>query len=226
MDEIGLRKELDQWELKNAIKKFHIYYEENRLWEDAKWLGVPMWKLPFDIMIFQELIFKIRPSIIIETGTGKGGSALFYASIQKLMNIVDRNVITIDIEDKTNVNLTNYMDLNIVKLNGSSLNPNIHEIIDLYVLPELTTMVFLDSWHSYDHVLEEMEIYSEYVSKGSYMIVEDSHVNGHPIVWKWGKGPYEAIDEFRSRHDNFEIDKTCERNLITFNPNGYLRRIK
>lgn len=210
-------------ELQKHIDAFHIHYEENRLWENTSWLGVPFWKLPFDAMVIQELICKIRPNIIIETGTGKGGSSVFYASIQKLLDIKDRNVITIDIID--NIHLSNYMGLNIVPLKGNSLNPALFEIIDLYALPELTTMVILDSWHSYDHVLEEMEVYSEWVSKWSYLIVEDSHVNGHPIEWQWGKGPYEAIEEFISKHDNFEIDKTCEKYLMTFNPCGYLRKI-
>jgi cephalosporin hydroxylase len=207
--------------LKNAVDKFHIHYEKNRLWENTRWLGVPIWKLPFDAFVIQDLIYKIRPNIIIEAGTGKGGSSVFYASIQKLLDIKDRNVITIDIKD--NMFVADYLNLNIVPLKGSSLNPDILKFVDLYALPELTTMVILDSWHSYDHVLEEMKIYSNYVSVGSYMIVEDSHVSGHPIKWEWGdEGPYEAIEDFIKNNNNFTIDKSCEKFIMTFNPSGYL----
>jgi cephalosporin hydroxylase len=206
--------------LKNAVDIFHIHYEKNRLWENTRWLGVPIWKLPFDAFVIQDLIYKIRPNIIIEAGTGKGGSSVFYASIQKLLDIKDRNVITIDIKD--NLFVADYLNLNIVPLKGSSLNPDILKFVDLYTLPELTTMVILDSWHSYDHVLEEMKIYSNYVSVGSYMIVEDSHVSGHPIKWEWDDGPYEAIEEFIKNNNNFTIDKSCEKFIMTFNPSGYL----
>jgi cephalosporin hydroxylase len=74
------------------------------------------------------------------------------------------------------------------------------------------------------HVLREMEIYSQLVTRGSYMIVEDSNVNGHPIMPNWGDGPFEAIEEFLKHNDSFEIDKECEKYYMTFNPNGYLKK--
>ena len=86
-------------------------------------------------------------------------------------------------------------------------------------------MVILDSWHTKEHVLKELKLYSRLVSVGSYLIVEDSHMNGHPIKWKWCEGPYEAIQEFLKTNHSFRIDKKCENLLITFNPSGFLRRV-
>ena len=85
-------------------------------------------------------------------------------------------------------------------------------------------LVILDSDHNMPHVLEEMKIYSEFVTKGSYMIVEDSNVNGHPIMPNWGLGPFEAIQEFLSKNDLFEVDKSCEKFYMSFNPSGYLKK--
>jgi cephalosporin hydroxylase len=76
------------------------------------------------------------------------------------------------------------------------------------------------------HVLKEMNIYCDFVTPDSYMIVEDSNINGHPIMPNWGDGPFEAIQEFLNHNDSFEIDKNCEKFYMTFNPNGYLKKIR
>ena len=85
-------------------------------------------------------------------------------------------------------------------------------------------LVILDSDHNMPHVLKEMEIYSEFVTKGSYMIVEDSNVNGHPIMPNWGPGPFEAIQRFLEENNSFEVDKNREKFYMSFNPNGYLKK--
>ena len=85
--------------MKKISDEFHIHYEENRLWEHTHWLGVPIWKNPCDLLILQELIHKVRPEIIVETGTKFGGSALFFASIFELMGS-NGKVITIDIDPR------------------------------------------------------------------------------------------------------------------------------
>lgn len=211
-----------------CVDEFHKWYEKNRIWEQTKWLGFPMWKLPFDSIIVQELIYNIKPDIIIEAGTGFGGSSVFYASIMQLLN--KGNVITIDInEDRIDWNNvpTPIMD-RIYPICGSSTDiETIDKIDDFYDENKIeTSMVMLDSWHSYDHVLKEMLLYKNYVSNGSYMIVEDTHVNGHPIEWKYGYGPYEAVEQFLKDNDDFIIDKECEKYIMTFNPSGFLRRIK
>lgn len=204
---------------------FHELYETQRIWEKQSWLGVPFWKLPMDALIIQELIFKIKPRYIIETGTCYGGSALFYASIMQLLGY--GQVITIDkVEKKIELSqATQFLfDNRVIKMIGNSLNQKI--VRQIYsVARNQKNIVILDSWHSKEHVLKELGLYSNLVSVGSYIIVEDSHVNGHPIQWQWGEGPYEAIEEFLKNNDYFKIDKECEKLGITFNPNGYLRRV-
>jgi cephalosporin hydroxylase len=89
---------------------------------------------------------------------------------------------------------------------------------------DYVVLVILDSDHNMPHVLEEMKIYSKFVTKGSYMIVEDSNVNGHPIMPKWGLGPFEAIQKFLEESNSFEVDKNREKFYMSFNPNGYLKK--
>jgi cephalosporin hydroxylase len=207
------------------IDEYHKLYERSRIWEMNSFMGVPCWKLPMDMMVIQELIVKIRPEFIIETGTGCGGSALFYASICELLG--EGHVITCDIESKVDhskIGMYEWAD-RITFLHGSSTNKLIADKIEEKVSGK-KNIVILDSWHSYEHVCREMEIYSEFVPVDSYMIVEDTHVSGHPVPWVHGKGPYESVEYWLSLHgDEWEVDWECEKHLMTFNPKGYLKRI-
>jgi cephalosporin hydroxylase len=209
--------------------KYHVFYEKHRLWEDNLWLGIPIYKNPMDLLVIQEIIFKHSPDLIIETGTGRGGSALFYASLFELMGS-NGKVITIDIHQtsemqnafsKVSFSLKN----RIAFIFGSSTNALVYEKVKALTKGK-KVMVFLDSWHSEDHVFEEMNLYGDLVSVGQYLIVEDSHI-WHPVPWEYeDKGPMGAIDRFLAVNDNFEIDENCERQIFTFNPRGHLRRIK
>lgn len=215
-------------DIMDSVDEFHIHYEKNKMWANSKFMGVPMWKLPFDAMVIQELIYKVKPDLIIETGTGHGGSALFYASICELMG--QGYVITIDIDDnkRNSNNWGNFeWEDRITFLTGSSIDEDILYHVQMENVHSKRTMVLLDSWHTKDHVLKELELYSPLVTIGSYLIVEDTHANGHPVPWEYtNEGPYEAVDEFLTGNDNFAIDTYCEKYLMTFNPNGFLRRIQ
>jgi len=212
---------------KMDLDEFHIKYEKERLWETTTWLGMQCWKYPSDIWIIQELIWKTQPEVIIETGTGHGGSALFYASICEFMGY--GKVVTVDV---AHVSLPKMIDHRLDKivrkrikfLKGDSIAtyPSVHK----ECLRMDRRMVILDSWHSKDHVLKEMELYSELVSLHSYMIVEDTHANGHPVEWEYGEGPAEAVKEFLSKRDDFVVDKNCERLGLSFNMGGYLMRVR
>ena len=210
--------------VQDSIDIFHIYYEQNRIWEHSSWLGVPIWKLPSDAFVIQELIYKVRPDYIIETGTGKGGSAFFYASILELIG--KGMVITIDIESFFNKNDTKgNIKYRIIQLRGDSVSHQVLEKVRSFVRGE-TALVILDSWHISDHVLKELELYSPFVNVGSYLIVEDTHIL-NPVPWEHSDpGPMAAVKEFLSKRDDFIIDKECEKFGMTFNPSGYLRRIK
>lgn len=210
--------------MKNISDEFHKFYEANRIWERTSWLGIPIWKLPFDAFIIQEIICRVKPDYIIETGTNFGGSSVFYASILELIG--HGTVVTIDKEDKFKTNeLTEYLaSRRIMRILGDSIDESSIKMVRSYIGQGLT-MVILDSWHTKEHVLKELHLYSSFVSVGSYVIVEDTHVSGHPIRWKWGEGPYEAVKEFLQHNSTFEIDKTCEKLGMTFNPCGYLKKV-
>jgi cephalosporin hydroxylase len=210
--------------LKKTADAFHVEYEKNRLWEKTSWLGVPTWKLPFDAWILQELIYNLQPDYIIETGTAYCGSALFYASIMKLIG--HGKVITVDKEPKDcfyHPPASDIIKSEIIQLTGDSIDPKIVKAIH-DIAHGKKNIVILDSWHSKDHVLNELNAYKDLVPAESYIIVEDTHVNGHPVDWTWGEGPYEAVQEFLKSNPAFVVDDRCEKLHLTFNPSGFLRR--
>lgn len=207
----------------DIVNRFHkLYYDSNKFggsWGNTFWLGVRTVKCPLDLWIYQELIFDSRPDFIIETGTADGGSALFLASMCDLVG--NGKVITIDVEAKE----SRPRHDRITYLLGSSTADEIVDQVRKTVNYNKRVMVVLDSDHSKDHVLKELRIYSPLVSRGSYIIVEDTNINGHPIYPEYGPGPMEAVDEFLKDNTNFFVDKEKEKFFLTFNPNGFLRRV-
>jgi cephalosporin hydroxylase len=109
---------------------------------------------------------------------------------------------------------------------GSSTAPDIVEKVKSVIGPNDKVMVVLDSDHRKEHVLKELQIYSKIVTKGSYLILEDTNVNGHPVWPGFGPGPAEALQEYMQSHSDLETDKSREKFFVTFNPNGYLRKVK
>ncbi len=198
---------------------FHRMYHGSpgRTWQNTKWLGTPVLKCPFDLWIYQELMTRVRPDVIIETGTHKGGSALYVASICDLLD--HGRVVTVDIKEKSG----RPEHPRITYLTGSSTAPEIVSRIKEGTKGAI--MVILDSYHSRDHVLEELEIYGPLVTQGSYVIVEDTNMNGHPSHPKFGPGPWEAVEAFLGSHPEFRVDEDCEKFFLTMNPRGYLQRV-
>lgn len=208
---------LDHSESKDLVERFTDLYYSGAIAGDLNWGGAPMIKNPCDIWMIVELFQKIRPSVIIETGTHHGASASFYADILNSLKIVCE-VITIDINPKWNFDpklkkihsIIGYStDLKIFK--------RVKEIKDNILIKNPgNVMVLLDSDHSENNVLAELDLYSSLVSKGSYIIVEDTNVDG----------PKEATDKFLYKNNSFERDLSCQKFLLTFNPGGWLKRIK
>jgi len=205
---------------KNIVAQFHQFYYDSLVWEKTSWLGVPIKKCPLDLMIYQEIIFESKPDTIIECGTASGGSALFLASICDLHG--NGKIITIDIDDVKG--RPKHKRINYVI--GSSTSKETVGCIEKFIDDKDKVMVILDSDHRKNHVIKELRIYSRYVSKGYYLIVEDSNINGHPVLKVFGPGPMEAIDEFLVENANFVVDTSREKFYLTFNPKGYLKRIK
>jgi cephalosporin hydroxylase len=208
----------------DAIIAFHLLYylsghRDEGTWQRTFWMGIRTEKCPLDLWVYQEILHSIRPQLIIETGTRHGGSALFLCNMLDLLG-GEGEVVTVDIvrppRGPNHPRLT--------YLTGSSTAPDMVAEVHRRAAGKQRVLVILDSDHSKQHVLEEMRAYHGLVSRGSYMIVEDTNVNGHPIWPEHGPGPMEAIDEFMTTNHDFIIDSRCEKFLLTFNPRGYLRR--
>jgi cephalosporin hydroxylase len=205
------------------VVQFHeLYYGRWSQGADTinlSWFGHKLQKSPLDMWIYQELLAQTRPDFVIETGTFCGGSGLYFAMI--LDHIGHGHVITIDITAQPN----RPQHPRISYIGGSSTD----ELIIAQVREAVRgdrAMVVLDSDHSAAHVYDEMIAYSPFVQTGDYLIVEDTNINGHPVLPDFGPGPAEAVDRFLSNGDEFMVDSRCERFLMTLHPGGYLRRMK
>lgn len=201
------------------VDKFHWLYYDSGVWKNTYWLGIECLKCPLDLWVYQEIISDLKPDIIIETGTYKGGSALFLASICDLVG--KGSIITIDIKKQITPKHER-----IKYIIGSSTDKKIINEIQYLINNKENVMVIIDSDHSKEHVLKELKIYSEFVSVSSYLIVEDTNINGHPVHPNFAPGPMEAVDEFLRNNINFVRDKNKEKFFLSFNPRGFLRRVK
>jgi cephalosporin hydroxylase len=197
---------------------YETAYARREGWSDPKWLGVPSMKCPFDLWIYQEILHETKPDCILETGTMHGGSALYLASVLDLLG--SGQVVSIDI--KRDAGWPAHP--RVTYLTGSSTSPEILDEVRKKIAGAARVMVILDSDHTRAHVLEELRLYAPLVTKGCYLIVEDTNINGRPVFPGFGPGPGEAVDEFLPAHPEFERDASRERFLVTYNPGGYLRR--
>lgn len=201
-----------------------VYEDKNALWSN-RWLGIPTWQNPNDAWIIQEIISETKPDFIIEAGTFAGGSAALWATILREVNPAGR-VITIDIHDSAHrARRLEVAQKMVTFVIGSSTDPKI-----VAEIAEQTkgkrVLVILDSDHRKDHVLKELESYAPLINVGSYIVVQDSNINGHPVWSDFGPGPMEAIQDFLKSRKDFESDHDRERLHYTTNPQGYLKRVK
>ena len=196
------------------------YHSKPRIWNNTFWFGVPIGKCPPDLWTYQEIIFETKPDIIIECGTGTGGSALFLAQHCDLMH--HGKIVTIDIKDHPN----RPVHERITYITGSSTAEQTLRQIKEMIQSTDKVLVILDSDHSKDHVLQELNRYCDLVTAGSYIIVEDTIIGGHPVKPHRKPGPMEAVMEFIKTNKNFIIDKSREKFYLTFNRNGYLKKVK
>lgn len=217
------RRHRDYEKESSIVNQFHMmYYDtemEGKTWGNTYWMGVPILKCPLDLWVYQEILNDVKPDWIIETGTHRGGSAHYMAC---LCDIFDRGrVITIDIDpgkDRPTHPRLEY-------ITGSSTAPEILERVRSRIGADDRVMVILDSDHRKEHVDRELELYHPMVTRGSYLIVEDSNLNGHPVCPEFGPGPHESIEQFVSNHPAFQIDPARQKFHLTFSPDGFLKRI-
>ena len=211
-----------------------------------QWLGRPIIQYPQDIVALQEIIWSTQPDLIIETGIAHGGSLILSASILALLDLFDserglhgapsRRVVGVDIDIRTHNKdaiLKHPLSSRIELIEGSSVNSAIISKIQNIAEGYKKVMVILDSNHTHDHVLEELRLYSAFVSKNCYMVVFDTVVefldndSFEDRPWDVGNNPWTAVQSFLSETQDYVVDKDLENKLqITVAPGGFLKRIK
>jgi len=213
--------------LENTIRTKYSY--------NFSWMGRPIIQYPQDIIAMQEIIWNVKPDLIIETGIAHGGSLIFYASMLELLG-GEGEVLGIDIDIRKH----NRQDIEkhpmfkrITMIEGSSVEKSVIEKVHKYAQGKKRVLVCLDSLHTHDHVLRELEAYSPLVTRGSYCVVFDTIVEDLPDEYSsdrpWGKGnnPKTAVWKFLEGNDRFVIDKEIENKLlITVCPEGYLKCVQ
>lgn len=214
-----MKVQLDRAYERALCDRFHKLYYDRGVWLNTRWLATPVQKLPLDLWLFQELIVELRPDLLVETGTLKGGSALFYATVMDALG--HGSIVTVDIE----TDQARPAHPRVEYITGSSTDPQIVDRVRARAEQAETVLVILDSDHTKDHVLGELHAYAPLVTLGSVLIVEDTDINGHPVLPEYGPGPMEAVREFLAAASDFMLDRDLERRfLVTFHPRGYLRR--
>jgi cephalosporin hydroxylase len=227
----GKSKELKNLGLNFITDTAHTKYSYNFCW-----MGRPIIAYPQDMLAMQEIIWDVKPDLIIETGIAHGGSLVYYASLLELIG-GDGLVLGLDIDiRKHNRDLIedHPMMKRIQMIEGDSTSIEIANQVYEIAKDKKRVLVCLDSNHTHDHVLKELELYARLTSIGSYCVVFDTVVEDMPAEWDWGQrswgvgnNPKTAVFEFLKSNDNFEIDKNIDNKiLISVAPDGYLRRVK
>ncbi len=203
----------------------------HRLMYEPTWLGMPIIQLSEDIVVMQELIWKLQPDVIVETGVAHGGSAVFYASMLQLLGKGKVVAVDVDIRKHNEVAIkSHFLSSRINLIQGSSVDASVLAQVRAHIKPADKVLVTLDSNHSKAHVARELELYGELVTPGSYMVAMDGAQawvsdipNGKP-EWK-DDNPLVAIEDFVARDKRYVIDEYYTRLKVTASPKGFLRRL-
>jgi cephalosporin hydroxylase len=198
------------------------------------WMGRPIIQYPQDMIAMQEIIWNVKPDLIIETGIAHGGSLIYYASILELIGKGKVLGVDIDIREHNRKEIESHpMYKRIEMIQGSSIADDTVSKVKAIAKDYKTILVSLDSNHTHDHVLRELELYSPLVSVNSYMVVFDTIVEFLPDdtfpdrPWKQGDNPWSATQLFLQQHSEFEIDKSViNKILVSVAPDGYLKRLR
>ena len=209
----------------SAAAEYHKWYYGTLVWNKTTWMGIKCLKSVSDMWNYQEILIELKPSLIIEFGTCYGGSALFFANVMRHTGQPFK-VLSVDISHKA-LDPAARRDPDILFIESSSTVPAIAEHIQrLKGEYPGKTFAILDSDHSMNHVLAEMNLLRPLLSVGDYLVVEDSNVNGHPILPGFGAGPYEAIEAYEHEFpSDYKHDVARETKFgWTFATNGFLIR--
>lgn len=218
-------------ELEKVSLKWIKVAHKNKLNYEIEWLGMPVIQTAEDLILIQELVFRTKPDVIVETGIAHGGSLIYYASLFELLG--NGKVIGIDIdirEHNRRVIESHPLSKRIEMIEGGSTSAIISKKIKEKISDEDKVLVCLDSNHTKKHVLKELKLYSKFVKPGSYIVVFDTNTS---ILAEEGvidekfinNGPMEAIQEFLEENNDFIIDKNYNKLFVSYCQNGYLKRV-
>jgi len=229
IDDMGADKKLKELSTKFITDSAKYKYSYH-----FTWLGRPIIQYPQDIIAIQEIIWKVKPDLIIETGIAHGGSLIFSASLLELLGKGKVIGIDIDIREHNRKEIENHsLSKRIEMIEGSSIDEKIISKVEAIVKENDKILVILDSNHTHEHVLKELELYSKFVKKDGYVIVldtiiedmEENSFSDRP--WNKNNNPKTAVCEFLKNNDRFKIDKKIQNKLlITVAPDGYLKCVK
>lgn len=222
-------------ELRKKSLDWMLHADKYKYTYNFSWLGRPIIKYPQDIVIMQELIWNVKPDLIIETGIAHGGSIIFSSSMMELLGNGGKVIaVDIDIRKHNRTEIEKHpMVKNITMLEGSSIDETIVNQIADYAKDFKKVMVVLDSNHTHDHVYRELELYTPLVSVGSYILLPDTFVEFFPKgyvtnrPWDVGNNPYTAMEAFLTTNNQFIKDESITNKLLITEAfgGGYLKRV-
>jgi cephalosporin hydroxylase len=225
----------DNTALQQAADAFNVESNRAQYSYNFSWMGRPIIQYPQDMIAMQEIIWELKPDLIIETGIAHGGSLIYYASLLELIGKGEVLGIDIDIREHNRKEIEKHpMFKRIKMLQGSSIDEQLVQQVKEIATGKQTILVSLDSNHTQEHVLRELELYSPFVTPGSYIVVFDTIVEDLPEgyfkekrPWGIGNNPKTAVWTFLKNNDQFVIDTAIDNKLlISVAPEGYLKRVK
>ena len=206
-----------------VINAFHrLWYDSPDAWAGNRFLGHSIAQCPFDLQLYQELLWELRPPAIVQTGVDAGGSLLYFASMLDLVGVpAIAPVIGVDIRLTPEAHAVTHPRVHLIE-GDATADRTLASVRT--ILGDRPAMVVLDSDHRRDHVRRELDCYAGFVPVGGSLVVEDTNINGHPVYPSFGPGPLEAVRDFRRAHPQFIEDTRWRRVRFSFHQHGWLTR--
>jgi len=222
-------------DLKRGALDVLVRADRYRWIHQTTWMGEPVLNLPQDMFALQEIIFKTRPKYVVEIGVAWGGSLLFYATLLEMLGGEKAIGVDLFIPDDLRQRLMSHGRLSerLSLVNGSSIEQDTFQQVRSLLGNSREVMIFLDSFHTHEHVLQELRLYSPLVGKGQYLVCGDTIVDDIPAQehrqrpWGPGNNPKTAVNAFLKENNRFQVDQEIENKLLfTCNPGGFLKCVR